>query len=560
MVAAKSPRPPARPLDIPEDDWSEAVRRERVVRPLAIAGTSSRAVVKAAAGALGLSVAQVYRLIAAFRENPTTASLVVTRPGPKKGARLLPCNVEQRIEQAVNDIFMSREQPTMAKLRRDLRKDCMAAGLKPPSRTAIQARVSTRSLREMVKAREGSAVARQRFVPVRPGLRPRSPLDVVQIDHTKVDIQLVDDRARAVLGRPWLTLLLDVFSRSVLGFHLSLDAPSATSVAMAIAQGVLPKADWLVRNDLDLAWPMHGLPRSLHLDNGAEFHSRALKRGCQQHGVRIDYRPPATPRFGGHIERLMGTLMTRVHALPGTTSSNVIARSDYQSERKAVLTLAEFERILALEILGPYHNEVHSALGRTPAAAWTDAVAGLGQMPQPADATNFVLDFLPFKDRVVRREGIRLFNVTYFDGALTSLLDRADRRCRVKYDPRSMDAVFVELPEGGHLRVPCADLGRPAVTLWEQLAAQSALRDEGRRTVDETAVAAAIEEQRRLLAGAQATSKAARRALARLPATVPLAEVSATTAGSAPRAADDEGDGRVPPVIEGEAWRTEFLT
>jgi putative transposase len=150
--------------------------------------------------------------------------------------------------------------------------------------------------------------------------------------------------------------------------------------------------------------------------------------------------------------------------------------------------------------------------------------------------------------------------VTYFDGALAPLLDRADRRCRVKYDPRSMDAVFVELPEGGHLRVPCADLGRPVVTLWEQRAAQRELRDEGRRTVDETAVNAAIVEQRRLLAGAQATSKAARRALARLPATVPLAEVSTTSAGSAPGSADDEGDGRVPPVVEGEAWRTEFLT
>ena len=560
MVAAKKPRPPARPLDIPEHDWSEAVRRERVVRPLAVAGINSRAAVKAAAGALGLSPTQVYRLITAFRDNPTTASLVVTRPGPKKGARLLPCNVEQRIEQAINDIFMSRERPTMAKLRREIRKDCVAAGLKPPSRTAIQARVSARSLREMVRAREGASAARQRFVPVRPGLRPRAPLDVVQIDHTKVDIQLVDDRARAVLGRPWLTLLLDVFSRSVLGFYLSLDAPSAAGVAMAIAQGVLPKAEWLLRNDLDLAWPMHGLPRSLHLDNGAEFHSRALKRGCQQHGVRIDYRPPATPRFGGHIERLMGTLMMRVHALPGATFSNVIARSDYQSERKAVLTLAEFERILVLEILGPYHNEVHSALSTTPAAAWADSVASLGQLPQPADPTNFVLDFLPFKDRVVRREGVRLFNVTYFDGALASLLDRADRRCRVKYDPRSMDAVFVELPEGGHLRVRCADLGRPAVTLWEQRAAQCALRDEGWRTVDETAVTAAIEEQRRLLAGAQATSKAARRALARLPAIVPLAEGSATTAGSAPGTAGDDDDGRVPPVVEGEAWRTEFLT
>jgi putative transposase len=185
--------------------------------------------------------------------------------------------------------------------------------------------------------------------------------------------------------------------------------------------------------------------------------SRALKRGCEQHGVRIDYRPPATPRFGGHIERLMGTLMTRVHALPGTTSSNPIARGDYRSEQKAVLTLRAFERILALEILGPYHNEVHAALGTTPSAAWAAGIAACDGIRLPADPAAFVRDFLPFEDRVVRREGVRLFNVTYFDGALASLLDSSERRCRVKYDPRNMSAVFVELPAGGHLRLPCAD-------------------------------------------------------------------------------------------------------
>ena len=165
-------------------------------------------------GALGLSPAQVYRLIATFRENPVTGSLVVMRPGPKQGARLLTCDVEQRIEQANNDNYMSRERPSMAKLRRDLRKDCTAAGLQPPSRTAIQARVSARSLREMVKAREGSPAARQRFVPVRPGLRPRSPLDIVQIDHTKVDIQLVDDRGtRRSRQRPWSSHCCSTYSR-----------------------------------------------------------------------------------------------------------------------------------------------------------------------------------------------------------------------------------------------------------------------------------------------------------------------------------------------------------
>lgn len=223
----------------------------------------------------------------------------------------------------------------------------------------------------------------------------------------KVDIQLVDDLARAPLGRPWLTVLLDVYSRSVLGFTVSFDAPSAAGVALAIAQGLLPKATWLAERELTLTWPTHGAPRTLHLDNGPEFHARAFQRGCQQHGIRIEYRPPATPRFGGHIERLTGTLMTRVHALPGTTASNAVARGDYPSEANAVLTLREFERILALEVLGPDHHDIHSALGITPAAAWTTGIAAAGSPRLPADPHPFVLDFLPFKDRVVRREGVR---------------------------------------------------------------------------------------------------------------------------------------------------------
>jgi putative transposase len=552
----------SRPLDVSEADWSEAVRREEQVRPLAAAATNCRAVVTAAAATLGLSTAQVYRLIRQFRQHPVTASLIVTKPGPKSGARLLDATVDRKIEDAIDSVFKSRERPSMAKLRRDVRTDCSAAGLKVPSRKAIQARVSARSLKDLVRARDGADAARQRFKPVQQGLRPRGPLAIVQIDHTKVDIQLVDEATRAVLGRPWLTLMLDVYSRSVLGFYLSLDPPSSAGVALAIAQGVLEKGDWLAERALDLAWSMCGVPISIHLDNGSEFHTRALKRGCQQHGVRIDYRPPATPRFGGHIERLMGTLMKRVHALPGSTSSNVLARGDYPSEHKAVLTLREFERILALEVLGPYHNEVHSTLGKSPATAWRDGLAAAGSMRQVDDPAAFVLDFLPFEERVVRREGVHLFNVAYFDGALAPLLDRPNRRCRIKYDPRSMDAVFVELPEGGHLRVPCADLGRPPISLWEQRAATRLLRAEGRRGVDESAIIEAVEEQRRVLAAAQLSSKAARRAAARLPDGQPVWVTPPRTASPAPAPApapESELEARVPPVATADAWKTEFL-
>ena len=41
-----------------------------------------------------------------------------------------------------------------------------------------------------------------------------------------------------------------------------------------------------------------------------------------------------------------------------------------------MLSFQEFERILALEVLGPYHNDLHSALGRTPASAWLEGETG----------------------------------------------------------------------------------------------------------------------------------------------------------------------------------------
>jgi len=70
------------------------------------------------------------------------------------------------------------------------------------------------------------------------------------------------------------------------------------------------------------------------LGNGANFNSRALNRGCQQHGTRIDYPLPATPRFGGYIEQLMGTLMKRVDALPRSTPSDGAERGTYSSEKR----------------------------------------------------------------------------------------------------------------------------------------------------------------------------------------------------------------------------------
>lgn len=81
----------------------------------------------------------------------------------------------------------------------------------------------------------------------------------------------------------------------------------------------------------------------MYVDNAREFKSEALTRGCQQHGIDLDYRPLGQPQYGGIIERVIGTAMQEIHELPGTTFSNPVQRGSYDSEKKASLTMTELE-------------------------------------------------------------------------------------------------------------------------------------------------------------------------------------------------------------------------
>jgi len=94
-------------------------------------------------------------------------------------------------------------------------------------------------------------------------------MDLVQIDHTWMDVVVVDREWRLPIGRPWLTLAIDVASRAVAGFSVSLEAPWALSVSLVLSHAVSPKAPWLADRELqNLDWPMGGLPRIIQVDNG----------------------------------------------------------------------------------------------------------------------------------------------------------------------------------------------------------------------------------------------------------------------------------------------------
>jgi putative transposase len=408
--------------------------------------------------------------------------------------------------------YLSKQKPKISQLLRMIGSECHKAGLSCPSRKAVSQRVKTIHRRELLVEREGAKAANDTTRPVVGEFQAQRPLQVVQVDHTKVDVFVVDEQYRQPIGRPWLTLLVDICTRTVAGYYLSLEAPSSVSVALALQQAVLSKDEWLAARGIAAPWPVRGLPEILHMDNGKEFHAKALQRGAEEYGIQLMYRPVATPHYGGHIERLIGTMMGEVHLLPGTTFSNIDERGAYEPERHAAMTLKELDQWLAIQIVGRYHHEIHRSLARPPVAVWEELEAHPGvSFREPSDKESFFYDFLPFEERKISREGINLFGIKYWDSVLTVWAGVKEEPMIVRYDPRDMSRVFVQAPNGDYLPVRYRDLRRPPITLWEHKRARHRLREQGRREVNEQMLFDAIEAQRMLVEESALKTKSARR-------------------------------------------------
>ncbi|WP_430786997.1 Mu transposase C-terminal domain-containing protein [Actinoplanes sp. G11-F43] len=518
-------------LTAPVEAWNLAVRRAEVIGGLAAGRTVGHAAADAAAAELGVSRRQVYAMLARWRAGSGLASdLVPGRSSGGRGRELLPEPVETVMREVLRSKYVSRQRRSLAAVHREVVRRCRAQGLQVPSRGTLARRAARLDPVATTTARQGPDAARA--LQAAGGEPPpvTAILQQVQMDHTPVDLIVVDDRHRLPIGRPYLTAAIDVFSRCVVGLVVTLEAPSALSVGLCLTHAVLDKRDWLERLGVVAVWPMSGKPLEIYVDNAAEFQGEALRRGCEQHGIKVKWRPPGLPHFGGIVERVIGTMMQLVHELPGTTFSNPRQRGGYDSDGKAVLTVRELERWLALAVAS-YHGQVHSTLGQTPAAVW-----GAGTAVTPpitvTGQTAFLVDFLPVIRRTLTRTGFVIDHVRYFSDALKPWIARRNRLDRfvLRRDPRDLSRIWVLDPDGGaYLEVPYRTLAHPPVTLWEQQAAVARLREQGRAQVDETALFRMVEQMRTITDTAAATTRRARRDVQRR-AAVPVARTSAPNA------------------------------
>ena len=253
--------------------------------------------------------------------------------------------------------------------------------------------------------------------------RAAAPLQYVFADHWQMDVLILDDDDQPI--RLWLTLLLDAYSRSVLGMALLSESPCIESIQQALLHAIWPKTSQNAWN-LTQPWTCYGIPQHLSLDNAWAHHShsledlsRSISMGGQYNPITLVFRPPYRGRYGAIIERLFGSFSDQVRQfLPGAIQS--VKRQAYaRAVKTARLRYDDLNRFLHETILH-YQHTPHTGLGgMTPHEKWQEGLQmGLPLVPHLTPDVERLFWRMDTRTRILSRKGIAAFGLHYTSAAL----------------------------------------------------------------------------------------------------------------------------------------------
>ena len=291
-----------------EKEWEDANKKYEIIKPLLTDKRNTRKAVEEVAIKNTISVATIYRWIQDYKKTGTVHSLVPNlkkRGGPKKNR--LADEDEAIIKSVIDEYYLNKQKYSIPYIYEILEEKFHNAHLKPPHLNTIRKRIENLSAKEVTKYRDGEKVTDTRGMS---GKNPRGnfPLELVQIDHTPLDLILVDEEDREPIGRAYLTLGIDVFSRMVMGFYISYEPVSFFNTGQCILNMIMPKEDFLKQQGVEGEWPIYGLPREISTDNAKEFRGIDLTRFCEQYSIEVDWRPVGRSFYGANVERVFKTL------------------------------------------------------------------------------------------------------------------------------------------------------------------------------------------------------------------------------------------------------------
>ena len=438
-----------------EQERQQAWERYERIRPCLDADVPATAVAREH----GLSARTVERWVARYRSDGLVG--LVRAPRIDRGQRRFPSDLIGLIE----GLTLRKPPPTATAVYRQVVTVAAREGWPVPSYSTVYAVIRQLDPALVTLAYEGTKAYRLAFDLLH-RREATGPNELWQADHTPLDLWVRDERGTPV--RPWLTVILDDYSRAVAAYRLNLSAPTALNTALALRDAIGRKSD--------PRWHVCGIPQTFYTDHGGDFTSHHLEQVALDLKMVLIFSEPGMPRGRGRIERFFNTInQLFLCTLPGYAPNGAPPGA-------TLLTLPALEMRLRDFLLDDYHQRVHSETGMAPQTRW-EAGGFLPHVPESPEQLDLLL-LTVTKARKVRQDGIHFETMRYLDLTLAAYVGEW---VTIRYDPRDMAEIRVYHDGRFLCRAVCQELAGETISLKELIRVRTARRRELRATLTDRA-------------------------------------------------------------------------
>lgn len=413
------------------------------------------------------SVRQVQRWISDWLVTGNDIEVLVPQHANQgNGTDRLHVKARQILEDTVEERYLVNTRPTavavhvqVAKAIADFNEPLPEKDRLPvPSVTSVRRTISRIDKYTLLCTRVGRRKADVKYRPSGSSPQTTRHNEVWEIDHTTVDLIVIDADSGMPIGRPTVTVVIDRHTRMVTGFHIGFDPPGTFPTMECLRNAILPKGELVNGMGLASDWPCMGTPDLLVPDQGKEFKARSFIEALLTLGVDVQYTPVLKAWYKGKVERFFRTLSTDVfHRVPGTTFSDIFDRNkEAAPETIAICTLAELRKETLSYVVDVYHQRRHRGLGVSPLEAWNRSVEIHGMKPLPdPDRVTTALSHVAY--RVPQHYGIQYEGLIYnnADVAVVRVRPGKTMPVRVAIDARDLTEIqFLDPEDNRWRRVP----------------------------------------------------------------------------------------------------------
>jgi putative transposase len=321
------------------------------------------------------------------------------------------------------------------------KKKCKEKGYVIPSFNTFLKKVNGRPIHDQTKKREGSKSAYNtepvyfeiEMTTPRHGDRP---FEICHIDHTELDIVLICSETGEILGKPWVSIMIDAFSRRILAFYLTYDPPSYRSNMMVMRECVKRFSK---------------LPDTIVVDGGKDFQSVYFDTLIARYRKGKKVRPGAKPRFGTVCERHFGTTNEEfIHNLLGNTQIMKNFRQvtkEVNPKIHAVWTLEDLNLMLEKWYYDVYDKTDHSTLMDSPRETFIKRIAKTGQRSNTfiKNDETFKMLTLPSTKKgtakVIPGQGVKI-NYFYYFSEILLHPEIEGTNVPIRYDPFNIGIAY----------------------------------------------------------------------------------------------------------------------